>query len=110
MAHVSRSLTQSHNAECGFYSTYGQRDAVPLATVWYTRKLDEDSDGPGVVLAEDLTSSGAFMDVTESVNIVQIRSVVTALARFHAFQMTDHGNRRCSEGVNFHIERAGEHG
>ncbi|KAH7703838.1 hypothetical protein AAVH_28981, partial [Aphelenchoides avenae] len=110
MAHVSRSLAQSHNAECDFYSIYDRCGAVPLATVWYTRKLDERPDRPGVVLAEDLTSSGAFMDITESVNTGQIRSVVTALAMFHAFQMMDQGSRRCSEGVNFHIERAGEHG
>ncbi|KAH7675961.1 calcium/calmodulin-dependent protein kinase type 1 [Aphelenchoides avenae] len=111
-------LKRAHNGECEFYETFKNVDGFPTPKVWYTRKLDDDSSLPALILMEDLSDRGATLSIADSVTLEQVRlgydvglqrkfqskNVARHVAALHAHILCSDTETQQSAGFAFHME------
>jgi len=78
-------MSNIHNRECQFYSTFGKLGLVPLAECYYTQELDSEAHSNGILLLQDLTENAYLDRFEEGLNKHKVESVVKHLARLHTY-------------------------
>ena len=75
-----QSLNVAHNAECDFYTMFGEKGVLPLARCFMAQKMEMEGENkqPGILAMEDLSRTAKVIRLEESLSVEKVSFLMLA--------------------------------